>query len=55
MAEAGLNSERPVHGFGRGVFRWCVTLLLLGIVLVFVDIDKPLELDKIAKAAGKTP
>ena len=40
MAEAGLNSERPVHGFGRGVFRWCVTLLLLGIVLVFVDIDK---------------
>jgi len=40
MAEADLNPERPVHGFGRGVFRWCVTLLLLGIVLVFVDIDK---------------
>ena len=40
MAEAGLNPERPVPGFGRGVFRWCVTLLLLGIVLVFVDIDR---------------
>src|SRR5690606_25586209 len=40
MAEAGLNPERPVPGFGRGVFRWCVTLLLLGTVLVFVDIAK---------------
>lgn len=40
MAEAGLNPERPVPGFGRGVFRWCVTLLLLGIVFVFVDIDR---------------
>ncbi|WP_394131664.1 lysylphosphatidylglycerol synthase transmembrane domain-containing protein [Marinobacter nauticus] len=40
MAEAGLNPERPVPGFGRGVFRWCFTLLLLGLVLVFVDTDK---------------